>query len=265
MKREDVYHLHPVIDRKLSAAARSEPRPPWYDAWSRLGGTSPHEERLKVCQAIRDAGTVPTEAGYFLVSWAVEYLAEDEDSRCASPLEMMNIFEGIRASERTFPALLEKHGEAGMAALFRTDPREHDRRREMGRQFFFGAEEEEAPVDMEWLRRLIRAVADSVVAREPVASLAFRCGREGDPWLVHVCPPGGADDLGAQGWAVDIERLREAFDKIDGCGWYAAPAEKGERPYLWVEGEFDGQEVFLRALPAFEEGQEHEVWRRAQE
>jgi hypothetical protein len=61
---------------------------------------------------------------------------------------------------------------------------------------------------------------------------------------------------------VDVERLREAFDKIDGCGWYAAPAEEGESPYLWIEGESEGREVFLRVLPAAEAGRDHKVWRR---
>jgi hypothetical protein len=62
---------------------------------------------------------------------------------------------------------------------------------------------------------------------------------------------------------VDIEGLREAFDKIDCCGWYAAPAEPGKIPYFWLEGELDGHEVFLRLLPEAEAGQEYEVWRRS--
>ncbi len=66
-----------------------------------------------------------------------------------------------------------------------------------------------------------------------------------------------------QGWAVDIESLRKAFTTLDGCGWYAAPAEPGHTPYFWLQGEFDGKEVFLRLLPAVEAGKSYETWRRS--
>jgi hypothetical protein len=125
--------------------------------------------------------------------------------------------------ERAFPDLLHRHGEAD---LFRTDLEEHDRRREAGQLFFFGPVEEEG--DPDWLDRLLRAVARRLVAHRPVDSLAYRyCPSPFIPEL-HVCPPA------RQGWAVDIEGLREAFDKVECCGWYAAPAKQGEIPYFWV-------------------------------
>ncbi len=68
--------LHTVIDDKLSAIATflREP-PPWNGPWLRLGTESTWVERLSVCQAVRNSGSIPAEAGYFLVSWIIEELA----------------------------------------------------------------------------------------------------------------------------------------------------------------------------------------------
>jgi hypothetical protein len=258
MKHKEPERLHPAIDRKLAAIARSSrATPPWHDAWSRLGPRSTHAERLAVCKAIRDAGTLPEEDGYFLVSWAAEHIAEEEDARRIDPLRTMNTFEAMRASDRAFADLLAGHGEVGMADLFRSDREEHARRREAGRLSFFGPAEDEEAADPDWLDRLMRAVAATLIASSPVDALAFRHRQDCGLLEAHVCPAAG------QGWGVDIEGLREAFDRIDGCGWYAAPAEGADGPYLWVEGELDGKEVFLRLLPAAEAGKEYETWRRA--
>jgi hypothetical protein len=255
MKHKESKHLHPAIDRELAAVARSsKATPPWHDAWSRLGLKSTHEERLNVCQAIRDAGTLPEDDGYFLVCWAAEHLAEEEDdARPADPLRTVNTFEAVRASERAFADLLDRQGEAAMAKLFRSDRKEYERRREAGRLSFFGPAEDEEAADPGWLDRLLRAIAARVVASIPVEALACRHSQGCGFHEVHVCPPAGL------GWAVDIEGLREAFDDIDGCGWYAAPAGEGDGPYLWIEGEFDGQEVFLRLLQSAEAGKDYQT------
>ena len=96
---------------------------------------------------------------------------------------------------------------------------------------------------------MLRAVAAGVIASKPVAGLAYCYCPDQFVGQLHVRPSAGAAGPAATGWAVDIESLQEAFVKIDGCGWYAVPAEDGERPYFWIEGEFDGREVFLRLLP----------------
>jgi hypothetical protein len=249
--------LHPAIDPELARLARSSPTPPWHDAWSRPRPKSTPEERLEVCRAVSDSGCLPEDAGYFLVSWAAEHLAEEEDARRDDPLQTLNTFEGVRTSERAFAALLERVGEGSRASLFRADPGEHERRREAGRLFFFGPVEDEETDDPDWLEDLLRAVVARVVASRPVESLPYRYRPDQFVRNLHVCPPAG------QGWALDIEGLREAFDKIDSCGWYASPAGQGEIPYFWIEGEFDDREVFLRVLPAAEAGPEYEVWRRS--
>jgi hypothetical protein len=146
-----------------------------------------------------------------------------------------------------------------MAALFRTDRAGHDRRREAGRLFFFGPIEDEDAPGPTWLDRLLRAVADSIVSAKPVVSLAYRYYPDQTIQDVHVLPAGYAGPA----WAVDVEKLRKWFGRIDRCGWYATPAEEGDGPYLWIEGEFDDHEVFLRVLPTHEEGNDDQVWRRS--
>jgi hypothetical protein len=267
MKSPKPERFHPRIDRKLACIARTSPVPPaWHVAWSGLGPQSTGEHRLRVCQAVRDSGTLPEEAGYFLVSWAAEKLADDEVSRLSDPLRTLNVFESCRAFDRVFGGLLEGHGEAPMAALLRTDPDEHARRREAGRQFFFRADAEGREDTLGWLDNLLRAVAAAVVASRPVDGLAYRYRPNQFVRELHVRPPAGVPRPVEPAWAIDIERLREWFDRMDGCGWYAAPADPGESPYLWVEGKFEGREVFLRLLPngahAAEEDVGWEVWRK---
>jgi hypothetical protein len=64
---ENDHPLHAGINTKLAEIAASAPTPPsWYDAWSRLGPQSTERERPAVYRAVRDAGTVPEEAGFFL-------------------------------------------------------------------------------------------------------------------------------------------------------------------------------------------------------
>src|SRR3954453_17295716 len=131
--------LHATIDGKLSSIAKSlSGTPTWYEPWLRLGSESTGEEHLLVCRAIRDSGTLPVDVGYFLMSWVVENLSVDVESKLENDLQTMNRRESRRASDRIFADMLEKHEEREMAELFRTDPLGHARRREAGRRFFFG-------------------------------------------------------------------------------------------------------------------------------
>src|SRR5690348_14726710 len=94
--------LHPTIDARLSSIARSlTGTPTWYEPWHRLGPKSTGEERLLVCRAIRDSGTLPDDAGYFLMSWVIEDLSVDVESR-QDVLPTMNRRESRRASDRIF-------------------------------------------------------------------------------------------------------------------------------------------------------------------
>jgi hypothetical protein len=263
MKSAEPEHPYSFIDAKLISILRSSSvTPPWYEAWSRLGPRSSHEDRLKVYQAIRDAGTLSEDISYFPVCWAVEHLTQEEDEKSTDPLQTVNLFEAVRTSERNFELLLELYGEVSMAELVRTDPAEHERRREVGRLYFFGPIEDEEPDDPDWLEHLLRVVANRVIASRPVASLAYRYCRSISFRELHVCPPLGAAGPGGTGWALNIEELRESFTEIEYCGWYAAPAEQGESPYFWIEGKFRDHEVLLRVLAEAERGKEYQTWRR---
>jgi len=182
MESSDLERLQPAIDRKLGRLGNSSP---WHHAWLRLSPASTPEERLRVCQAIRDAGTFSEDAGYFLVCWAAEHVAEEQDTGQA-PLLILNLFEAVRASERRFAALLERSGEAAMADLFRSDPAEHDRRREAGRLFFFGPVKHEPAEKPGWLDRLLPAIANGVVAAIPVDFLAYRCDPGQAVRVIHI-------------------------------------------------------------------------------
>ncbi len=91
MSTKNRVRLHAVIDARLSAIATSlrEP-PPWNEPWLRLGTESTWEERLFVCQAVRNSGSIPAEAGYFLVSWIIEDRALVTESDRLDSLEFMN-------------------------------------------------------------------------------------------------------------------------------------------------------------------------------
>src|SRR5712692_4215496 len=75
LEQEDTDPLHAAIHAKLAEiVAAASPPPPWYAAWARLGPAPSEEERLAVYRAVRDAGSVPEEAGFYLVSWQMDAL-----------------------------------------------------------------------------------------------------------------------------------------------------------------------------------------------
>jgi len=101
MTGHDAERLHERIDRKLAALARDLPSPSgWFESWSCLNRKATPEDRLWLCRLIRDSGTLPDDAGYFLISWIVEQMAEQETDQARHPLETINLFEACRTSER---------------------------------------------------------------------------------------------------------------------------------------------------------------------
>ncbi len=258
MSTKNRVRLHDIIDDKLSAIATSLQEPPsWKEPWLRLGPGSNGEERLSVCQAVRNSGTVPAEAGYFLVSWSIEDLAMAVESERVDSLAFMNLREGRRASDRIFVDLLDQHGEHEMAERFRTDPPEHARRREVGRRFFFGEGEEEPPQDPAWIKGFVKVLSSSLLTDRTTLPLGFRYWTEGLNWEISVYPiheRGDHEKSEGSGaslpFAWNIEELRSLFDRIAGSGWYAVPSGGTESPYLWIEGKYQKHEVFLRFLPA---------------
>jgi hypothetical protein len=272
MSTKDRERLHAVLDAGLSGTATSLPEPPpWYGAWLRLGPESTREERILVCQAVRDSGCLPDEVGYFLVSWIIEDLAIALEHERLGRLHSSNRRESRRASDRIFAGLLDRHGEHEMAERFRTDPLGHARCREVGRRFFFGAEGAAPPGDPAWLEKFIKVISSGLLTDRSTGRLGIRYREDEGHWEVSVYPIQTGVDLeeaeGSEespGFAWDIEELRSVFDSIDGSGWYAACPGGTESPYVWIEGGYQEHEVFLRLLPGApahdEPGEKCEVW-----
>jgi hypothetical protein len=256
MSGKEKERLLPAIDRKLAALVRSsEEMPSWHDHWAHLGPQSTAEERFGVCQAIRNSSFLPEDAGFFLVCWAAENIADDSMSSLSNPLDTLNIFESCCAFDRVFIDVLQKHDESTMAEQFQTGRQRHDLRREAGRLFFFKPIRSKTP-DPAWLDGLLRAVAGCLIAARPIGGLAYRY--RGEEFLeIDVLPV----DEERQGWAMDIERLRGWFSRINGCGWYAMPRE-GEMPYFWIEGKYDRRDIFLRLLPTAQVADGYQIWQR---
>jgi hypothetical protein len=77
-----------------------------------------------------------------------------------------------------------------------------------------------------------------------------------DNWEISVypiherCDNQEAEGSGASlAFAWNIEELRSVFDGIDGSGRYAVRSDGTECRYLWIEGDYHTQKVFLRLLP----------------
>ncbi len=249
--------LHAVIDARLSAITTSLPEPPpWNEPWLRLGPESTWEERLVVCQAVRNSGSIPAEAGYFLVSWIIEDLATVVESERADGLQFINRRESRRDTDRIFADLLDQHGEHEMAEQFRTDPLGHAQRREVGRRFFFGSKGAEPPQDPAWLKAFVKVLSSSLLSDRGSSHLGIRYREDNGYWEISVYPIHGRGNheeaegtVASPSFAWNIEELRSIFDSIDGSGWYAVPPGGTECPYLWIEGNYQTQEVFLRLLP----------------
>ena len=76
MNLRDNDPLHAAIDARLAGLVANCPTPPaWAGPWRRLGPESTDEQRLAVYRAIRSSGSLPEDAGLYLVSWQIDALA----------------------------------------------------------------------------------------------------------------------------------------------------------------------------------------------
>ena len=61
MNPRDDFPLYAAINTKLTEIVKSSATTPeWHDAWMRLRTKTPEEERLRVYQAVRDSGCLPS-------------------------------------------------------------------------------------------------------------------------------------------------------------------------------------------------------------
>src|SRR5262245_60006851 len=78
MSTGDRDFVHDAIDETLARMLDPLPvKPGWFDAWRRLERDASDLERLKVYRALRDSGVLPDDAGFYLVSWQVDEIAND--------------------------------------------------------------------------------------------------------------------------------------------------------------------------------------------
>ncbi len=150
--------------------------------------------------------------------------------------------------------MLREHGEHDVAQLFLHDRREFERRHEAGRVFFHGSRDDgdELP---DWLKVLLDLVADCTEVKSPAGPLGVRCGQEQDAWEVTIYPTrvelvGGAADgeVVTPGFTLDLERLREAFTRLDAFDWNALGLHDPDGPHVYLEGDFMAHELVLRVL-----------------
>ena len=282
MNLRDNDPLHAAIDARLAGLVANGPTPPaWAGPWRRLGPESTDEERLAVYRAIRSSGSLPEDAGFYLVSWQVDALASRHAEQALhhldDQLEALERAHGLDEGEawepgeappeyaaalrryhdawdEIFAEKLEQYGEADMARLFREDPEEFRRRSEAGRLFFHEPRRPGSEVPA-WLDELVEAVAGCLSADGPMGPLGFRHGEEEGFWELVVYPTpvellGGAHDgaVVAPGFTLDLEGLRAAFDRVDDFGWDALGLHDADGPHVRVGGEYRGREVWLRVL-----------------
>jgi hypothetical protein len=282
-----------AIDAKLESLIAGLPAPPsWTEAWHKLRPESTAGQRLAVYQAIRDSGVLPADAGFYLVAWEIDTITDHRAETALShlddrlraieaahgleedefwepgeaPAEYRDALERYdQAWDELFAAQLEEHGESEIAALFQTDPEEFDRRSEVGRRFFHEHETTsgDKPHVPDWLNDLFDIIAAALLPESLIGPLGFRWRSDEDFWEIDAYPApvelvGGADDgaVVTPGFSLDLEQLRNAFERVDELGWNAFGWPDGDGPFISIEGDYRGHDVYLRVLAEAPEGEE---------
>jgi len=291
MNTRDNDPLHAAINTKLLAIVRaSAEQPTWYEDWMGLGPESTELERLRVYQAIRDSGSVPTEAGFYLVSWQIDAIAStvaeealrDLDERLSAIQEAHGLEEGefwsageapkeyeelqaeyMTAWDGIFADKLDEFGEYEMASLFREDAECFHQQSDVGQVYFHGPRRTEGAQVPAWLEQLVETVAAILEADSVLGPLVYRYGEEVGFWEVVLYPSpvelvGGAldGDVVTPGFTLHLEGLRAAFQRVDELCWNALGLIGHEGPYVAIEGEYQGHEVYLRILAYAPEDEE---------
>jgi hypothetical protein len=280
-----------TIKAKLQELAIGMPiRPPWNDAVSRLAPTSTDEERLAVYQAVRNSGSIPADAGFFLVANQIDdlvshlpqpKLVEFEDQMQAiarahrleeddlwedgeEPEEYLKVHRRyIAAWDQLYLEELLARGENEIAQAFRDERREYDRRLETGRKFFFGAVTDNQETLFRWAQALVDEVSTCMEVGSPMGPLGYRYRIDEDlvELMVYATPVelvGGPDDGGLVDpeFHLDVGELSKVFDEVVHIGWNALGLNEEEGSFISVEGKFRGQDVFLQVLARAPEDEE---------
>lgn len=280
---QDNHPLHLDIHQKLASIAAASATPPsWQEAWLRLGPNSTDEDRLEVYRDVRDSGTLPVEAGFFLVAWMLDVLtdrrAEEElrepEARLEAIRQKYNLPENAQEESEAVPAeyqevlrelhdarcalyasTMEEFGEHELARHYWEDREQFVQTYEAGHNFFHGSESDGDTEDDVWLDMLLTAVSACVEAASPMGPLGLRYHEEDGFWDITIHPTpvelvGGRHDgeRVSAGFSLDLEQLRSIFDSILDFGWQALGLNSTEGPSVWVEGVYLGREVFVQVL-----------------
>lgn len=283
--------LHTSIDAALTEFfAKLLDRPAWYDRWRALGPDASEETRLEVYQQIRNSRLLPEDAGFYLVAWQIDAIAnlraesalkhlDDrlEAIEALNPLVDQEAWESGEASTEHEQVLeeyhqawaaifleeLEAHGERDIAALFLSNPEEFDRRNEAGRQFFHGPRPPAETVEPAWLDALVNSVGECLAPDSLMGPLGILYRVEDGFWEVDIFPTpvelvGGAEDgaVVSPAYSMDLEHLRSLIGRVDDFGWNALGRPDGGGPFVWIEGNYQGQNILLRILAQAPEGEE---------
>lgn len=293
----DNHPLRAGIHAKLTEIVTTSSAPlPWQEAWSRLEPQSSDGDKLAVYKAVRDAGSVPPEAGFFLVAWMLDMLTDEraeeglrdteahlddvrqkyglgEDAPADTDDAPAEYREAMQRSHDAWDALyvatLQEHCEHDMARLFREDHQHFVELYETGRQFFHGPLDDEDDLgddeldEDDWLDMLHDAVSACVEADSPMGPLGLRYWEADGVYEVWMYPTpvelmGGRHDgeVVVPGFSLDLDGLREAFESVAAFGWNALGLHHTEGPHVYVEGVFAGREVYLQVLAYAPEGEE---------
>jgi hypothetical protein len=281
--QENDHPLYREVNAVLrTIVTRSRALPPWFKAWLRLGSQSTEEERLAVYQAVRAAGSVPAEAGFFLVAWMLTILthkqAEKElgpseaeiefirkrfgldeevpDAHDDLPAEYFEAMQQVHESwGRLYLETIHAHGESDLGHLFAEDRKRFEKQFEIGRRFFHGSESEDADEDDDWLDRLHGAVSSCVVAHGPMGHLRLNYRKQAGHWEVKVYPTavelmGGAQDgeVVTPSFQLDLEQLRGMFESVAALVSNTLGGDCPEGPNVSIQGVFGGREVCMQLL-----------------
>ena len=267
------HRLAPSRDQRPAAArAAGIARPAWFKAWYRLRGNSADEDRLAVYQAVRDAGSVPPEAAFFLISWAVDAitLADAEDVLAAQQDRLAEIKakhglqvdddwpegetpteyeeaqrEFFGAWDELYAEQLEAHGEADMARTFREDHDQFERLGEAGRQFFARTPAEDA--DVAWLEALRADIAGCMTADAELGGIEMLHDESDGVWQITVYPTAPeVEDV--PDFDLDVERLRAAFGTVGECTWHIPGDDDPLGPALQIKGAYRNHTILLTVL-----------------
>jgi len=109
----------------------------------------------------------------------------------------------------------------------------------------------------------VETVAANAEADSVLGPFVYRYVEEDGFWEVVMYPSpvelvGGAldGDVVTLGFTLHLEGLRAAFQRVDELCWNALGVIGHEEPYVAIEGEYQGHEVYLRILACAPEDEE---------